>query len=86
MFDKLDNVEKRYEELNKLISDPEVIANQNEWKKLITNSTIYSKKVGRRTNLIWNSWMANNALQRYFSSIGISPIASWILILKRQKV
>ncbi len=33
MFDKLENVEKRYEELNLKISDPEVIANQPEWKK-----------------------------------------------------
>ena len=35
MFDKLENVEKRYEELNEKISDPEVIANQNEWTKLM---------------------------------------------------
>ena len=35
MFDKLENVEKRYEELNKKIADPEVISNQNEWKKLM---------------------------------------------------
>ena len=35
MFQKLEDVEKRYEELNKLISDPDVISNQNEWKKLI---------------------------------------------------
>ncbi len=35
MFDKLENVEKRYEELNTKISDPEVIADQNEWKKLM---------------------------------------------------
>ena len=33
MFDKLENVEKRYEELNLKISDPEVIANQSEWQK-----------------------------------------------------
>ena len=33
MFDKLENVEKRYEELNAKISDPEVIANQSEWQK-----------------------------------------------------
>ena len=33
MFDKLENVEKRYEELNAKISDPEVIANQAEWQK-----------------------------------------------------
>ncbi len=35
MFQKLEDVEKRYEELNKLISDPNVISNQNEWKKLM---------------------------------------------------
>ena len=35
MFDKLENVEKRYEELNAKISDPEVIANQAEWQKLM---------------------------------------------------
>ncbi len=35
MFDKLENVEKRYEELNEKIADPEVIANQNEWKKMM---------------------------------------------------
>lgn len=35
MFQKLEAVEKRYEELNKLISDPEVIARQNEWKNLM---------------------------------------------------
>ena len=35
MFDKLELVEKRYDELTKLISDPEVIANQSEWQKLM---------------------------------------------------
>ena len=35
MFQKLEAVEARYEELNKLISDPEVISNQAEWKKLM---------------------------------------------------
>ena len=33
MFQKLDAVEKRYEELTKLISDPEIIAKQNEWQQ-----------------------------------------------------
>ena len=32
MFQRLEDVEKRYEELNVLISDPEVISRQNEWK------------------------------------------------------
>lgn len=35
MFDKLENVEKRYEELNEKIADPEVISNQSEWQKLM---------------------------------------------------
>ena len=35
MFDKLEEVEKRYDELTKMISDPEVIANQNEWQQLM---------------------------------------------------
>ena len=35
MIQKLEEVEKRYEELNTLISDPAVIANTNEWKKLM---------------------------------------------------
>ena len=35
MFDKLELVEKRYEELTKMISDPEVISNQTEWQKLM---------------------------------------------------
>ena len=35
MFDKLESVEARYEELNTKISDPEVIANQAEWQKLM---------------------------------------------------
>ena len=35
MFQKLEAVEKRYEELNKLISDPEMIAKQSEWQKLM---------------------------------------------------
>ena len=35
MFDKLEEVEKRYEELTKMISDPEVIAKQTEWQQLV---------------------------------------------------
>lgn len=35
MFEKLENVEKRYEELTKMISDPEIISNHSEWQKLM---------------------------------------------------
>jgi len=33
MFDKLETVEKRYEELTEKISDPEVISRTNEWRE-----------------------------------------------------
>ena len=33
MFEKLEELYKKYLELTKLISDPEVIADQNTWRK-----------------------------------------------------
>ena len=33
MFQKLEAVEKRYDELTEKISDPEIIAKQSEWQK-----------------------------------------------------
>ena len=33
MFDKLEEVDKRYNELTELISNPDVIADQQNWKK-----------------------------------------------------
>ncbi len=35
MFQKLEDVEKRFDELTKKISDPEVISKTNEWQKLM---------------------------------------------------
>ena len=35
MFEKLEAVEKRYDELTQMISDPAVISNQSEWQKLM---------------------------------------------------
>ena len=35
MFDKLETVEKRYEELTQMISDPELISHQSEWQKAV---------------------------------------------------
>ena len=35
MFEKLEAVESRYDELTKMIADPEVISNQSEWQKLM---------------------------------------------------
>ena len=33
MFEKLDSVVDKYEELTKVVADPEVIANQSAWQK-----------------------------------------------------
>ena len=35
MFEKLESVEKRFEELTTKISDPSIIADNNEWRKLV---------------------------------------------------
>ena len=35
MFQKLEEVEKRYDEVTQKISDPEVISKQEEWKALM---------------------------------------------------
>ena len=35
MFEKLEAIEKRYVDLTKKISDPEIISNQNEWKNFM---------------------------------------------------
>ncbi len=47
MFEKLEDVEKRYEELNAKISDPEVIARQNEWKQLMKEHSDISEVVAK---------------------------------------
>jgi len=35
MFDKLEFIEEKYEDLSHKISDPEIIADQSQWKKLV---------------------------------------------------
>lgn len=40
MFEKLEIVEKRYDELTLQIGDPEVIANNNEWRKLVKEHSL----------------------------------------------
>ena len=47
MFDKLEAVEKRYEELTKMIADPEVISNQAEWQKAIKEHAAIEEVVAK---------------------------------------
>lgn len=45
MFDKLEEVEKRYVELTMMISDPEVISDQQNWQKLMKEHASIEKIV-----------------------------------------
>lgn len=40
MFEKLEIVEKKYDELSAQIGDPEIIANNNEWRKLVKEHSL----------------------------------------------
>jgi bacterial peptide chain release factor 1 (bRF-1) len=47
MLDKLREIEGRYDELSELLSDPEIIANQNQWQK-------YAKAQAALTEIVEN--------------------------------
>jgi peptide chain release factor 1 len=47
MFDKLESAENRYEEINHKLSDPEVIANQEEFRKLMKEHSDLSEIVNK---------------------------------------
>ena len=47
MFEKLEAVEKRYDELTQIISDPEVISNQSEWQKAMKEHAGLEDIVGK---------------------------------------
>jgi peptide chain release factor 1 len=47
MLDKLREIEKKYDELSELLSNPEVIANQNQWQK-------YAKAQSALTEIVEN--------------------------------
>ena len=53
MFQKLEEVEKRYEEITKKISDPEVISRQTEWQNFMKEHA--SESVGQYDGY----WIAN---------------------------
>ena len=47
MIEKLEDVEKRYEELTKLISDPAIISKSSEWQKLVKEHAEISDVVNK---------------------------------------
>lgn len=47
MIEKLKKIKSRYDELNTLISDPEVIADQDRWKKLVRENSDLEETVAK---------------------------------------
>jgi peptide chain release factor 1 len=47
MFDKLKSVEKRYNDLNQLLSDPKIISQQSEFQK-------YAREQSELAKLFWD--------------------------------
>ena len=47
MFDKLIDLEKRYIELSDKINDPEIISNNEEWRKLMKEHSDISPIVNK---------------------------------------
>lgn len=45
MFERLEQIAKRFKELEKLIGDPDIIANQEEWQKLVKEHSSLSQTV-----------------------------------------
>lgn len=45
MFDKLAKIKERYDELTKLVSDPDMISRQNEWRELMKEQASLSDTV-----------------------------------------
>ena len=70
MFQKLEAVEKRFEELNQKISDPEVIAQNVEWQKLMKEHANLIDVVENGANLgafkkIWRKYNKKGLLPDY---------------------
>ena len=55
MFNKLEKAKQRYEFLTEEIAKPEVIANNNEWKKLVKEHSGLSPVVEK-----YEEWRKNN--------------------------
>jgi peptide chain release factor 1 len=52
MIEKTENIQKRFDELTELVSNPEIIADQKEWKKLMKERASLEELVSTRQELI----------------------------------
>ena len=73
MFQKLDFIQEKYDELSMKVSDPEIIANQTLWQKL-------AKEMGEMEPVVkkYGEYKKAKEGNRYVYKIGIaSPIANY---------
>jgi sucrose-6-phosphate hydrolase SacC (GH32 family) len=86
MFQKLDAVEKRYEELTRLISDPEVISNHNEWQKYVKEHAEITdvvekyreyKKVEKIISVKRKNWVTKDYDERNCKIDSLETIECW---------
>ena len=54
MFDKLEELEKKYNELTEKISDPEVIADQDSWRKYMKEQSAMKDVVDKYVEYMQN--------------------------------
>ena len=53
MFDNLEELEKKYVELTKQISDPAVIAKQDEWQKMMKEQSSLEPRIQKSKARFW---------------------------------
>ncbi len=87
MFDKLDAVEKRYEQLNDLMSDPQIIARQNEFQQYAREHSELSPVVTefREIKKIDREIEENNCLLSEESDTELLDLAKQELIMLKEQ-
>lgn len=82
MFDKLELAEKRYDEINTKLSDPQVIADQNRYRSLMKESSELEDVVGKyreykkvRENYNDNKELLNEKLDRELKELAEAELA-----------
>ena len=63
MFDKLEELEKKYEELTVKISDPDVIADQVNWQKYMKEQAAMKDVVDKYREYKKTTWCKNKKIK-----------------------
>lgn len=76
MFDKLETIEEKYEDIQHKLNDPVIIADQNEWRKLVKEHSSMSDIVSKykeykklKSTIIESKQMLNEKLEDEFKEM-----------------